>query len=141
MEEPGLVLVYPKKKFGEVSAPVSERPLLSDKHYLFPLIIHWEMSCPLKVSVKLILITRGKAAIPSCQPSHLLEDSAHRLSLQLNLCCQEQLAVFEERDKTSGKCFFAAVEEFPRSTTEKVLFEEDCCGSAVSKTYLTTTGS
>lgn len=54
---------------------------------------------PLKVSVNLILIIRGKPAIPSCQSSHLLEDSAHHLSLQLNLCCQEQLVAFEGRDK------------------------------------------
>lgn len=68
MEEPDLVLVYLKRRFGEVSAQVSETPLLSGKHHLFPPIIHWEMSCPLKESGKLILITRGKAAVPSCQP-------------------------------------------------------------------------
>lgn len=68
VEKPDLVLIYLKKRFGEVSAQVSETPLLSGKHYLFPLIIHWEMSCPLKASVKLILITRGKAAVLSCQP-------------------------------------------------------------------------
>lgn len=53
----------------------------------------------MKVSVKLVLSMRGKPAIASCQPSHLLEASAHRLSLQLNLRCQEQLVAFEGREK------------------------------------------
>lgn len=94
MEEPDLVSVYLKKKFGEVSAQVPKTPLLSDKHYLFLVIIQWDMSYPLKVSVKLILITRGKAAMRAAS-----QGSAHHLSLQLNLCCQEQLAVLEGRDK------------------------------------------
>lgn len=133
MEEPDLMLEYLKKRFGEVSAQASKTPLLSGKHYLFPLIIHWEMSCLLKVSVKLILITRGKAAILSCQP----RQCPVPVSAAESLLSGATGSVWGKRQKTNGKCFFAAVEESPRSTTKKMLFQQGCCGSDVSRTYLT----
>lgn len=95
--------------------------------------MHWEMSHPLKVSVKLILITRGKAAVPSCQP----RQCPAPVSAAESLLSGATGSVWGKRHETSGKCFFAAVEESPGSTTEKMLFQEDCCGSDAPKTYLT----
>lgn len=96
------------------------------------------MSCPLKVSIKLILITEGKAAIPSCQP----RQCPAPVSAAESLLSGATGSVWGERQRTSGKCFFAAVEESPGTSTEKMLFHKACCGSDVSKTsHLTTTGS
>lgn len=95
------------------------------------------MSCPLKMSVKLILITEGKAAILSCQP----RQCPAPVSAAESLLSRATGSVWGKRRRTSGKCFFAAVEESPGASTEKMLFHKDCCGSDVSKTsHLATTG-
>lgn len=97
----------------------------------------FERFAPLKVSLKLILITRWKPAIPSCQPSHLLENSIHRLFLQPNPCCQEQLIASGGRDKkqetnaslqNSGR--IRKIHDRGDATSK------DFCGSDISKSYL-----
>lgn len=45
--------------------------------------------------------------------------------------------IWGKKQKTRDKCFFAALDKSTRSTTEKMLFQEDFCGSDDSKTYLT----